>query len=213
MENCCVASTIDSKIIILRLNKKSPPTKLDKDSKIIKRLIVGDQKALQELFDRHYTNSMEIASLYCSFHDAEELVSDVFSKLWLKRESLDTVQNFRSYLFITIKNHCLNHLRKKRVELVELENVFDATYLSASNPQHRLETKELEVKVQAAIDELPPKCRESFQLVREEGLKYKDAALRLSISENTLDGHLKKATKRIMSVIKKYSVVFIFLFF
>jgi RNA polymerase sigma-70 factor (ECF subfamily) len=182
------------------------------DDLLIRQVLDDSQYAFNQLFDKYYDYAFDVALLYCSFHDAEEVISDVFARLWNNRQQLAGVSNFKSYLFISLKNQCLNYLRKKKLDTISIENTFDYLGQKDVDPQHQLEISELTSEVEVVIEQLPPKCKEAFKLVREEGLKYKEAAKRLSISENTLDVHLKKATKRILEVIRNYGLKLLFVF-
>ncbi|SMO83502.1 RNA polymerase sigma-70 factor, ECF subfamily [Saccharicrinis carchari] len=181
------------------------------DKQLLIQIAHGDRNAFRALFDAYYHFAFERSCLYCSFHDAQEVVSDVFAKIWNNKERLKEVSSFKGYLFMSIKNQSLNYLRKKNINTTDIENVFDHPFLQESNPHHQMELKELSEKVEEVIGNLPPKCKQAFKLVREDGLKYKDAAKAMSISENTLDVHLKKATKLVLEVVKKYSKVLIML--
>jgi len=183
------------------------------DKRLINNIIDGDQIAFKRLFDKYYDYAFEVATLYCSFHEAEEVVSDVFSKIWNNRSQLAEVSSFKGYLFMSLKNQCLNYLRKKKIDTVDIEHLFDSAAMQESSPQQILESNELTESVEEVIENLPPKCKEAFKLVREDGLKYKEAAKQLSITENTLDVHLKKATKRILEVIRNYGQIIILMFF
>ncbi|MCG8580541.1 MAG: RNA polymerase sigma-70 factor [Bacteroidales bacterium] len=182
------------------------------DDLLIKQVLDDSQYAFNQLFDKYYDYAFDVALLYCSFHDAEEVISDVFARLWNNRKQLAGVSNFKSYLFISLKNQCLNYLRKKKLDTISIENTFDYLGQKDVDPQHQLEISELTLEVEGVIEQLPPKCKEAFKLVREEGLKYKEAAKCLSITENTLDVHLKKATKRIMEAIKSYGLKLLIIF-
>ncbi len=174
------------------------------DNQLIVYMIEGNQSAFKQLFDKYYDYAFKVACLYCSFLDAEEIVSDVFIKVWNNREGLKEIQNLRYYLFSSVKNQSLNYLRKKKIDTADIENIFDFLIQDEENPQWQMEVKELSGRLENVISNLPPKCRMVFQLVREEGMKYKDVAAQLSISENTVEAHLKKATKRIYEEVYFY---------
>ncbi|MCU4154352.1 RNA polymerase sigma-70 factor [Carboxylicivirga sp. A043] len=182
------------------------------DDLLIRQILDDSQYAFNQLFDKYYDYAFDVACLYCSFQDAEEVISDVFAKLWINRQKLEGISNFKSYLFISLKNQCLNYLRKKKIDTLSIENSFNQIANRENDPHFQIEIEELTTKVEDVIAELPPKCKEAFLLVREEGLKYKEAAKKLSISENTLDVHLKKATKRILEVIRNYGLKLLILF-
>lgn len=179
---------------------------------ILKRIIIGDEKAFKFLFDAYYDYAYSIAVLYCSKEEAEEVISDVFSNIWRNRERLNEISDFKNYLFKSIKNTCFNYLKRKRINFSSIENVFDHNFQTTTTPHEQLVTQELENQVYAVIESLPPKCLAAYKLVNEEGFQYKMAADRLSISENTLDAHLKKASRRIREVVKKYSMSILFMF-
>lgn len=183
----------------------------DKNRHLIAQIVKDDHVAFSQLFDAYYHFAFETACLYCSFEDAQEVVSDVFAKIWNNREALNEVASFKGYLFMSIKNQSLNYLRKRKINTTDIENVFDHPFFQESNPHHQMELDELSEKVEQVVQNLPPKCKQAFKLVREDGLKYKDAAKAMSISENTLDVHLKKATKLVMEVIKNYGKVVVLL--
>ncbi|WP_439184927.1 RNA polymerase sigma factor [Carboxylicivirga taeanensis] len=183
------------------------------DDLLIRQILNDSQYAFNQLFDKYYDYAFDVACLYCSFQDAEEVISDVFAKIWLNRHQLENISNFKSYLFISLKNQCLNYLRKKKIDTLPIEDSFNHIVQKEIEPQFQIEMNELSSEVESVIADLPPKCKEAFMLVREEGLKYKEAAKKLAISENTLDVHLKKATKRIMEAIKNYGLKLLILFF
>ncbi|MCT4645144.1 MAG: RNA polymerase sigma-70 factor [Carboxylicivirga sp.] len=176
------------------------------DNLLIQEILEDSQYAFNQLFEKYYDYAFDVTTLYCTYQDAEEVISDVFARIWNNRQQLQDVSNFKSYLFISLKNQCLNYLRKKKIDTVSIDDTFNHLKQKEMNPQSLLEMDELNDKVEQVITELPPKCKEAFKLVREEGLKYKEAAKKLSITENTLDVHLKKATRRIMEVIKNYGL-------
>lgn len=181
------------------------------DNLLIPEILEGSQYAFNQLFEKYYNYAFDVTTLYCTYQDAEEVISDVFARIWNNRQQLQGISNFKSYLFISLKNQCLNYLRKKKIDTIVIDNTFDHLREKDLSPQSLMEMDELNEKVEQVIAELPPKCKEAFKLVREDGLKYKEAARRLSITENTLDVHLKKATKRIMEVIKNYGLKLIIL--
>lgn len=182
------------------------------DDLLISKIADGNQYAFRQLFDKYYSYAFDVACLYCSFQDAEEVISDVFARLWVNRQKLKGVSNFKSYLFIALKNQCLNYLRKNTIDILSIDERFEQIAQKGNDPHLQIEIAELNQKVEDAIAELPPKCKEAFLLVREEGLKYKEAAKKLAITENTLDAHLKKATKRILEVIRNYGLKLLVLF-
>ena len=136
---------------------------------------------------------------------AEEIVVDVFLQCWMRRNSLGSVQNPRSYLYTAVKNKSLNH-RKKYSSLVMLDINHDNHFelVDVSNPQLQMEKKELISKLNQTIDSLPPQCRMVFKLIKEDGLKYKEVAELLGISPRTVQNHLFTAILKLNERLGSY---------
>lgn len=129
---------------------------------------------------------------------AEELVSDVYVKIWHKRSELPTIQNIRSYLFIAVKNSCLSHLRKmKNEKIVFIDEYNDFLFPTVESNDEKTLEKEMLTKIYKAIGELPPKCKEAFSLAKINGFKHREIAEIMNISEKTVNNHLVTALKKI----------------
>ncbi len=163
-------------------------------------------------------NEMMLAGLYKAYHNrlhhfsrvitrsdqlAEEVVNDVFVKLWNQRDKIREIENLTVYLYIAVKNQSLNALSRKAKELttepfdfieIELKN-------SSINSDELMVTKEMFQRMQKSIDALPPRCKMIFKLVREDGLKYKEVAQILNITVNTIDVQMAIAVKRICTAL------------
>lgn len=145
-------------------------------------------------FSKNYTKSKELA---------EEIVEDVFVKLWCKRENVTQIKNLNVYLYTAIKHQSLNALsHEARRVVTELLEVAECDVYSVNNSPHDLlVTSELMQSVQAAINSLPPRCKIIFQLVREDQLRYKEVSEILNISVNTIDAQMAIAVKRLCSAL------------
>lgn len=129
---------------------------------------------------------------------AEELVSDVFYTLWENRKILPEINNFDSYLYKIAKFKALNYLRDKKVVYIDLdETSIDLFASTTTNPENEYISNETISSINNAIEELPTKCKLAFKLIREDNMKYKDAAEHLGISIKTLEAHLASAMKKI----------------
>jgi RNA polymerase sigma-70 factor (family 1) len=131
--------------------------------------------------------------------DAEEIVEDVFVKLWSNRSQVLTIDNLAVYLYVSVKNRSLNAMDRKARQLVKVS--FDDLEITMSeptpDPYKLLVTAEMMQKMQKAVESLPPRCKMIFKLVREDGLKYKEVAEILDISVNTIDAQMAIATRKI----------------
>jgi RNA polymerase sigma-70 factor (family 1) len=135
---------------------------------------------------------------------AEEIVHDVFLKLWENRDRGPAVGNPRLYLYVSIKNRSLNYLRDNAgVHTVELSERCDDYIRFDTNPETILLDAEGLRRIRAAIDELPPRCKLIFSLIKEDGLKYKEVARLLDLSVKTVEAQLAIAFRKIAASLAK----------
>ena len=158
-----------------------------------------DQWAYKELFTSLYSYLIHFAkTLVKSKEPAEEIVSDVFIKIWEKRGELENIENLRVYLYISTRNKAFNYLEKqKRFVTNPLEDIpaeFTSVYL---NPEQLMITADMLAIIQKTIDQLPPQCRIIFKLAKEDGLKYREVAAILNISPKTVENQLAIALHKI----------------
>lgn len=162
-----------------------------------------DMQAYQELI-RLFMEPLRnfVYSIVKSQEIAEELVSDVFIKIWQIRGQLTDVENLSAYLYVSAKNFSLNYITKtqKRVT-VSLEQLNLDIAIHLNTPEEWLITTELQKRIETAISELPTQCKLIFKLVKENGLRYKDVASILNISPNTVRNQLTIAISRIRQAI------------
>jgi RNA polymerase sigma-70 factor (ECF subfamily) len=164
------------------------------------RIAAGDETAFTQLY-LHFGKKLTLFtfSLVRSREIAEELVEDVFVKLWAQRLRITSINNITVYLYVAVKNMALNKLSQKAKELITAPFDFlDSTADEfSSDPYDLMITSEMMAQMQHVIDALPPRCKMIFKLVREDGLKYKEVAEILNISVNTIDVQMAIAIKKI----------------
>jgi RNA polymerase sigma-70 factor (family 1) len=164
------------------------------------QIACGDDNAFTQLY-LHFGKKLNLfaLSLVRSKEIAEELVEDVFVKLWANRHRISGIQNITVYLYVAVKNRALNQLSQKAKELIAAPfDYLDTTVDEfAADPYDLMITSEMMAQMQHAIETLPPRCKMIFKLVREDGLKYKEVAEILNISVNTIDVQMAIAVKKI----------------
>ncbi len=139
-------------------------------------------------------------------NDAEEIVHDVFIAIWNQSDGHLEEGGIKSYLFTSVKNRCLNFIKKAKLEfsdLAEENTVFD----SAVNIQNKLEAKEAEQRIHILIDMLPTKCRQIFLMSRMYELSYKEIAQVLDITPKTVENQISIALKFLKEHYLKNGVV------
>lgn len=164
------------------------------------------------VFNQLYGPLLAYTKTLTNNHDqAKDIVQNCFIKLWQKRPDLIDSQTLKRYLFTTAYNSFIDLYRKNqrknkifdelkynmaKESLMEIESYVD----------HRIK------KLKLVIDELPPKCREILLLNKRDGLKYKEIALRLNVSEKTVESQMRIAFKKIREEFKNDKQFFMIIF-
>ncbi len=135
---------------------------------------------------------------------AEDIVQNVFLKLWDKRDEINIESTLGGYLYKSTVNACLNYLETNKRHLNYLEELKSTTVFAEANATHNISLKELEALIERTLLNLPPKCRAVFILNRYEGLRYKQIAEHLDISVNTVENQMSKALSIMREGLKPY---------
>lgn len=120
---------------------------------------------------------------------AEDLVAEAFTKAWIKIEGGIEIENFRGYMYRSVRNECLSYLRSKK-ETIGLDNIPEVD-------EETIDTSERDAKLWKAIDELPEKCRQVFLLSKRDGLSNEEIAQHMGISIKTVKNQITKAFSRL----------------
>jgi len=173
----------------------------EEDRDALARLARGEAGAFAVLFRRYYDALCAFAEgLVESADDAEEVVAEVFVRIWETRERLDVRVSLKSYLYAATRNVALNHLRRMGAEERTLGRAsLQGKLPGVLNPAHDgasdIHARELEKAIDEAIANLPPRRREIFLLHRLHGLTYAQIAAALDITPKTVENHLGLALK------------------
>lgn len=166
----------------------------------------GGEQAFNELFGRYYERLVMFALQYVKQEEyAEELTSELFVKLWLRRETLAGILNPEVYLYIAIKNASLNLIRgNRKYAHVSVEEDIGEVHQLKGNNEPDMESRELAALLDNAIAALPEQRRIIFRLIKEDGLKSKEVGLILNISVRTVENQLYKAVKILADELSVY---------
>ncbi|MFD0765386.1 RNA polymerase sigma factor [Mucilaginibacter lutimaris] len=171
------------------------------EKELLLKVAGGDEHAFSELFNAHHQLlGTHIYRITDSAELAEEVVQDVFLKIWMSRETLVTVQNFRAYLFVVSKNHALNCLRKLAKERVHQKTIEENA--AALTPHENPRLEEYYSLLDEAIDHLPPQQQKVYLLSRHSRLKYDEIANQTGLSRETVKKYLQGATHSITSFVQ-----------
>jgi RNA polymerase sigma-70 factor, ECF subfamily len=164
----------------------------------------GDRKVFQQIFDTYY----EPLCRYCiqriaNQEDAEEIVQDIFVKLWTKRQELQIDLSLRAYLYRTALNRIINYGDHLKIRKIHHDYVLSGSN-SIANQSDELLKQEIQLLAAEAVNAMPEKRREVYLLSRHDGLKYNEIAQRLDVSVKTVEAHLSKALEQMRVYLKDY---------
>ena len=171
------------------------------EKELLLKVACGDEHAFNELFNTYSQHlGTHIYRITNSIELAEEVVQDVFLKIWISRETLTRVHNFKAYLFVISKNHALNCLRKLAKERIHQKTIEENTLAletvdsAAADAYYTL--------LDEAIDHLPPQQQKVYLLSRHNRLKYDEIADQLGLSRETVKKYLQGATHSITNFVQ-----------
>jgi RNA polymerase sigma-70 factor (ECF subfamily) len=169
---------------------------------------MGDCMAFEKVFfsfaDRLYYFAMRYLR---NQHDAEELVQEVFVKLWENRESLNEELSFSGYLFTITRNTIFNQNRKKINEQAYQEYVKHALQVASTKMEDDLIYADIKNLIDKVVEDLPPQRKLVYKMSRDQGLTYKEIAQELSLSERTVEAHIRLALKTITEFVDKQFII------
>lgn len=157
----------------------------------------------ESIYKQHYKKLCVFANSYTSDEDeAEEIVQRVITKLWEQRDSYDSIENLNSYLFRSVKNHCLNTISHKKIEEKYQSEAWNELKLMEIKAIEDNLQEEKEQKLKKAIDELPERCQDVLKLSKFEGLKNKEIAEKLQISVKAVEANITRAFSALRKALK-----------
>jgi RNA polymerase sigma-70 factor, ECF subfamily len=202
--------------LALTIQKEYKASRIELDNEtIIPLLAKRDANAFEQVFKTHYKNlHAYVCTMLKEEMYAEEIVQQVFFKLWERAENIVITGSVAAYLYRAVHNESLNHLKHQKVKASHQLHVAYSMKDAAEAAPKTLQAKELEKKIQAALHELPEQCRTIFQMSRFEELKYREIAGRLSLSVKTVENQMGKALKILREQLAEYlPLLFLFLNF
>ncbi len=182
----------------------------NKDFKIVSGIKSGDKRTFDLLFDSYYNKLCSYATSIIHDSDVvEDIVQDLFAEIWVNRKQLNIKSSFSAYLYRSVYNSCLDHLKHLKVKD---RHQRDISFQIPSSFNDSLIFTELLEKMESCIEQLPDQCKKIFRLSRFENLKYREIAELLQVSENSVDTQVRRALNKLKNDLKDYLITVFFLF-
>lgn len=171
---------------------------------LLSALRQDNKEAFSLLFQKYYTDLV----LFCGNFvrdksSCEDIVQSIFLKLWNDRKSIRIETSLKSYLLRAVRNSCFDEFR--HLEIVrQYESDPDHSVLDCYDTDNYILYSDLSAHLQQALDQLPAAYREAFEMNRFEGLKYREIAVRLNVSERTVEVRVSKALEMLRKLLKDF---------
>jgi RNA polymerase sigma-70 factor (ECF subfamily) len=167
-----------------------------RDNEIIGRIRQGDIGQFEILFRSSYVSLVKYARTLIKDQDtAEEMVQDLFFRLWQDKEKIKIESSLNGYLFRAVHNRCLHYIEHLKVVERYAKEMATETNESSESPADVLQYRELQAKIARILELLPERCGKIFMMNRFEGLKYSEIAEKLSVSVKTVESNMGRALK------------------
>jgi RNA polymerase sigma-70 factor (family 1) len=173
----------------------------NRDVHIIKGIRAGRESAFEVLFKDYYRPLSVFALRYMSDLElAKEIVQGFFVHLYENRKSIIITNSLESYLYQSVRNRCLNHIRQKKTQKQHLDQ-FNLKQETSENLEEKIQATELEHIIFQIIASLPPQCQRIFNLSRVKGLSNSEIAVQLDISKRTVETQISNALKALRNTL------------
>lgn len=177
---------------------------MEQDKEVIHQFRSGNEDAFEQIFHAYYKALVHYAkTILKDMDDSEDIVQQVFVSVWEKRLKIEIHTSLRALLYKSVHNACLNKIKQQQVrsgyakEVIQLHNEQGIT-------QDSIQQKELQHKIEAAMDMMPEQCAKIFKMSRFEQMKYQEIAEALNLSVKTIENQMGKALKIMREQLKEY---------
>ncbi|MDD2307731.1 MAG: RNA polymerase sigma-70 factor [Prolixibacteraceae bacterium] len=175
------------------------------DAEAIRGMADGDMSAYRFLFDHHFTDLCNFLLIYLHSKElSEEIALEIFTFIWEKRQTLQIKVTFKSFLFSSAKNRAISLYRKEQKKMFTTIDFGQSVFNDDSSSQQLMENNELREIINTAINKLPEKSKQIYQLAWEENFSHKEIAEKLGITPKTVENHVGIALRKLRESLKPY---------
>ncbi|MBB2144861.1 RNA polymerase sigma-70 factor [Pedobacter sp. LMG 31464] len=179
------------------------------DDKLLDLLKSGDEAAFNEIYKRNWAYLYDSACRVLGDQDAaKDILQEIFVWFWNHREQINT-KTIQGYLYVAVKYKVANYIRNGKVKESFYTRV-KAANIGAVFNDTSIEVNELIKFINEFTNDLSPRCKEVFQLSRFENLSHKEIAIKLGISEKTIENQITLALNKLRKKLSKASILMIF---
>lgn len=172
---------------------------------LLVQLAEDSEVAFRKVFELYHGKIYKVAMMYVkSVPASEEIVQDVFLKLWTKRKTLQNIQSLESWLFIVTKNHTFNLLKKQASELRAKDKWAEQAVIIDDTLESKLISSEYQQLFNDAILRLPPQQQKIYRLAKEQGKSYEVIGSELALSPLTVKTHMARALAALRILLKSH---------
>ena len=183
------------------------------DDDLMRRLALDDERSFDSIFKLYYKDLLLYAGSYLRERQVcEDIVQSLFMHLWYDRKTLSVGRSLKSYLLISVRNRCFDYMRHQNVRNDYFDYVNENSVLSSSNTEEYILYSELQDHIKKAINKLPKAQKEVFVLSRIKGIKYKEIAKKLNVSERTVEVRISQSLKTLRTLLKDFFLFIAVLF-
>lgn len=175
---------------------------------LISDLKRGNKDAFSQLFRLYYKDLVLFGGNFLPNKDrCEDIVQSFFLRLWENRESINIQTSLRSFMLQSVKNACLDELR--HIQVMREHKAYTEWFSNNldCDTENYVLYSELQSKLAVALDKIPSECREAFEMNRIQGIKYKDIAVKFSVSERTIEVRIGKALRLLRHYLQEFLVI------
>lgn len=163
----------------------------------------ADIKDFEQFFQEYYIPVLHYCgTIIKDIDDASDIVQQVFVNMWQKNEEINIHTSARAYLYKMVYNASLDFIKHEKIKQKHRKKTLAANTTVAFSD--KVTQNELEIKIKQAITQLPEQCQKIFRMNRFDNLKYREIALKLNISEKTVENQMGKALKILKEMLKAY---------
>jgi RNA polymerase sigma-70 factor (ECF subfamily) len=193
-------------LTLVSVKRYSMPSKnIILEKTLLSKLKSGDNHAFSTIFEAYYRDLVLFASRFTkSLDSSEEIVQDIFVKLWEDHAHIEINVSLKSFLLKSVQNKCIDLIRHKRIVNEHCHYIFENQVLSECNTDNYILYTDLQEKIEIALEKLPCELSDAFKMNRFKGLKYDEIAEILNVSVRTIEVRIGKALSALRIELKEY---------